>query len=113
LFKGEALPARAIFFYRGTRIFAVRKGPWKLHLFTQKGYGQPKPDAHDPPLLFNLNVDPGENYNVATNHPTVIADLLHEIELHRATVTPVKLQLKEVRPLENAGKTNALEMKAL
>jgi arylsulfatase A len=109
LFKGEPLSARAIFFYRGTRIFAVRKGPWKLHLFTQKGYGQPKPDPHDPPLLFNLNVDPGENYNVGTNHPAVIADLLHEIDLHRATVSPVKLQLEEVRPPENAGKTNALK----
>ena len=96
LFHGAALPPRALFFYRGTRIFAVRKGPWKLHLFTQKGYGQPVPDAHDPPLLFDLQVDPGETFNVATNHLSVVAELLQDIALHRATVTPVESQLEEV-----------------
>ena len=59
-------------------------------------YGQPKPDAHEPPLLFDLEVDPGETFNVATNHPSVVADLLREIESHRATVTPVKSQLEEL-----------------
>ncbi len=38
---------------------------------TQRGYGQPKPDEHDPPLLFNLNTDPGETFNVAGAHPEV------------------------------------------
>jgi arylsulfatase A len=108
LFDGEALPSRAFFFYRGTRLFAVRKDQWKLHLFTQKGYGQPKPDAHDPPLLFDLNVDPGETFNVAMNHPAVVADLLQEIKRQRETVKPVKLQLEEVEarvPDEPAKKT--------
>ena len=91
-------PRHAFFYYRGTRLFAVRQDQWKLHLFTQKGYGQPQPDAHEPPLLFDLNVDPGESFNVATNHPAVVADLLKEIETHRATVVPVKSQLDEIQP---------------
>jgi arylsulfatase A-like enzyme len=99
LLQGAPGPRHVFFYYRGTRLFAVRKDQWKLHLFTQKGYGQPQPDAHESPLLFNLNTDPGESFNVSTNHPAVVADLLKEIELHRATVTPVKLQLEEVQPL--------------
>ncbi len=98
LFRGAALPPRPFFYYRGTRVFAARRGEWKLHLFTQKGYGQAAPDAHDPPLLFNLNVDPGERFDVAKDHPDIVADLLKAIEVHLATVTPVPLQLEDVDP---------------
>lgn len=100
LLSGKAIPTRPIFFYRGTRIFAVRKNQWKLHILTQGSYNQPKPEAQDPPLLFNLDIDPSETFNVSTNHATVVADLLHEIEAHRATVTPAKLQLEQVSILE-------------
>lgn len=98
LLKGESLEDRLMCFYRGTRLFAVRKGAWKLHLLTQKGYGQPAPEAHDPPLLYNLNIDPGESFNVATNHPGVIAGLMKDIETHRTTVVPVPTQLEDVLP---------------
>jgi arylsulfatase A len=97
LLKGAASPRRVIFFYRGTQLYAVRKDQWKLHLFTQKGYGQPKPDAHDPPLLFDLNTDPGESFNLSTNYPAIVAELRKEIEAHRATVVPVKSQLESVQ----------------
>ena len=95
--------AAAGLFYRGTRVFAVRKDQWKLHLMTQKGYGQPKPDVHEPPLLFDLNIDPGETFNIAADHPNVVADLVREIETHRATVDPVKSQLSEVKPSAPGG----------
>lgn len=100
LLRSAPGPRRSMFYYRGARLYAVRKDHWKLHLFTQKGYGQPKPDAHEPPLLFNLNIDPGETFNVATNHPAVVSDLLKEIETHRATVTPAKSQLESIQPVE-------------
>jgi arylsulfatase A-like enzyme len=98
LLQGAPSPRHSLFYYRGTRLFAVRKDQWKLHLLTQKGYGQPKPDAHEPPLLFDLNSDPGETFNVSTNHPAVVAELLKEIETHRATVVPVKSQLESLQP---------------
>ena len=100
LLRNAALPDRPIFFYRGTQLYAVRKGKWKLHLFTQKGYGQPRPDAHDPPLLFDLGADPGETFNLSDQNPTIVADLLKEIEQHRATIQSVELQLEEIRPAE-------------
>lgn len=99
LLKGAPSPRHSMFYYRGAKLYAVRKDQWKLHLFTQKGYGQPKPDVHEPPLLFNLNNDPGETFNVSTNHPAVVAELLREIEAHRTTVTPAPSQLEAVEPL--------------
>jgi arylsulfatase A len=107
LFKNAPMPERPFFYYRGARLFAARLGPWKLHLLTQKGYGQAQPEAHDPPLLFNLHVDPGEIFNVATNHPSVIAEIQKAIEAHRATVTPVKMQLEEIQPQSQAQRTPA------
>ncbi len=97
LLKGAASPRHLFFYYRGANLFAARKDQWKLHLLTQKGYGQPQPETHDPPLLFDLHTDPGESFNVATNHPTVVADLLQEIERHRATIVPVPSQLESVQ----------------
>ncbi|MEO6788101.1 MAG: hypothetical protein ABI318_18400, partial [Chthoniobacteraceae bacterium] len=82
-------------YYRGTQLFAARLGKWKAHYFTQTGYGQPKPDPHDPPLLFDLDADPGESFNVADAHPDVIAEINAAVEKHRATVKPVKNQLVE------------------
>jgi hypothetical protein len=96
LLRGAPSPRNSFCYYRGARLFALRKEHWKVHLFTQKGYGQPKPDAHEPPLLFDLGVDPGETFNVAGEHPEVVADLLKQIEMHRATVVPVASQLEEM-----------------
>jgi arylsulfatase A-like enzyme len=79
---------RLLFYYRGSRLMAVRKGPWKAHLFTQAGYGQEEPDEHRPPRLFNLEVDPSESYDVSASHPQIIADLLREVERHRAECRP-------------------------
>jgi hypothetical protein len=104
--RGTPSPRHTMFFYRGTTLFAARKDRWKLHLFTQKGYEQPKPDAHDPPLLFDLETDPGETFNIATNHPAVVAELRREIEAHRATVAPVKSQLEELAPTLTLARTN-------
>lgn len=97
LFENAPSPRRVFFYYRGTKLFAVRKDQWKLHLYTQKGYGQPQPDPHDPPLLFDLGADPGESFDLAALHPAVVADLLQEIESHRATVLPAPSQLESVR----------------
>ena len=84
----------AYFYYRGTTLFAARLGRWKAHYLTQAGYFVPQPEPHDPPLLFDLQADPGESFNVAAAHPEVLAELAREIERHRATVIPVPNQLE-------------------
>jgi arylsulfatase A len=98
LVRGEPGPRRTFFYYRGTRLFAARNERWKLHRFTQIGYGQPQPEAHDPPLLFDLNTDPAERFNVAADHPEVVAELQREIDAHLAAVKPGESQLESIAP---------------
>jgi len=86
-------PRKAMFFYRGTRLYAVRKGPWKAHFTTQAGY-RDKPHPHDPPLLFHLDLDPSEQYDVAKQNAKVVADIQAEAARHKATLEPVPSQLE-------------------
>jgi arylsulfatase A-like enzyme len=102
LLFGTGEPVRdAFFYYRGTRLFAVRQGAYKAHLQTQGGYA-PDLKKHDPPLLFDLGVDPGESFNVAAEHPVALAAMAKAIERHTATLVPVKNQLEEALPDPNA-----------
>jgi arylsulfatase A len=94
LFAGESLPMRPFIYYRGDQIFACRLGHWKAHFRTQTGYGQPQPDPHEPPLLFHLPHDPSERFNVAADHPDVLADIQAAVDLHRKVITVGKPQLK-------------------
>ena len=96
LLKGAPSPRQTMFYYRGQTLFAARKGPWKLHLLTQAAYGQPKPEAHNPPLLYHLEKDPSERFDVAAQHPEVVAELQREMEAHRAGVKPAASQLIDV-----------------
>jgi arylsulfatase A-like enzyme len=84
------------FYYRGTQLYAVRKGDFKAHFLTRAGYGVPTVEKHDPPALYNLTHDPGESFDVAKDHSDVLAAIAKEVEKHRATLTPVKNQLEEI-----------------
>ena len=86
-------PRDEMFYYRDASVFAVRKGPWKLHLTTQTGYGG-QPTVHNPPLLFHLERDPGESFDVAKDHADVVAELKKLIDEHRRTVKPGPSQLE-------------------
>ncbi len=86
----------ALFYYRAYQLMAVRKGPWKMHLMTQDAYGpgSREPQKHDPPLLFNLDHDPGEKLNVADKNSAAIQMLQAEIVAHQATVEAAPSQLE-------------------
>lgn len=83
-----------MYYYRGTQLRAIRKGPWKMHMYTRTEYVAGKVQMHDPPLLFNVEQDPSEKYNVASAHPHVIEDLKLEIAKHKAAIEPVDSQLE-------------------
>jgi arylsulfatase A len=93
LFDSLPLPDRPFFYYRGDEIFACRIGEWKAHFKTRGGYGPGQPVVHEPPLLFHLGRDPGENRNVASEHPSVINDIRTAVESHHSGVTPGVPQL--------------------
>ncbi len=82
-------PRTHLFHYHDGELFAVRRGPWKLHLKTiNPASAQEKPVAQSPPLLFHLTSDPSEQFNVADRHPDVLAQILKDIEAHRRSLKP-------------------------
>jgi hypothetical protein len=55
-------------------VTAARWGRWKLHLRLLSQVGG-KYTADEPPLLYDLEVDPSESRNVAAQHPDVVAEM--------------------------------------
>ncbi|RME95943.1 MAG: arylsulfatase [Verrucomicrobia bacterium] len=86
---------KSFFYYRGTRLFAARLGPWKAHYITRSAYGRDKPVVHDPPALYHLENDPSEQWDVHAAHPEVIEAIQREVERHRATLVPAPSQLEQ------------------
>ncbi|MGE3804413.1 MAG: sulfatase [Gemmataceae bacterium] len=93
--KGPS-PRDHLVYYRGTDVYAVRKGSFKAHFITRSSYGGDKPVKHDPPELYNLDVDPAEKFNVAKQHPEIITELVKLVDAHKAKVEPGKDQLAPV-----------------
>jgi arylsulfatase A len=98
-----------VYYYRGQKVYAIRKGAYKAHFITQNEYGSQtahpitdppleitnEPTVHDTPLLFNLNVDPSEKYNIAEQHPEIIAEIKTVLQEHLAGIEPVENQLEK------------------
>ncbi len=94
LFDEEASPRQTMFYYRRTELYAVRKGLYKAHFITEPVYIKGHtPTYHVPPLLFHLGEDPSEKYNIAEDHPDVIADIMQEVERHQAELVIPESQL--------------------
>ncbi len=89
-------PRQTMFFYRGTKLYAVRHGQLKAHFTTRSGYGSDKAKTHDPPLLYHLGHDPGEKFNVAAAHPEVIAQIRKIARAHQKKLVPGEPQLGKV-----------------
>ncbi len=64
LLRGEEdeSPSQQYYYFRGPELQALRRGPWKLQLAS----GQPE--------LFHLERDIGERFNVADDHPDIVAE---------------------------------------
>ena len=86
-FVGNTESAHEPYFYYGreNELFAVRKGPWKLHIQTYSQTGATYFDKAMP-LLFNLDIDPSEKYECSEKEPEVVQELLELIEKHQAEV---------------------------
>jgi len=81
-------PREIMFYYNTNQLCAVRRGPFKAHWMTYSRLGSAGAQTHDPPLLFHLGHDPGERFNIAAQHPEVIADLRRIREEHQRRLVP-------------------------
>lgn len=90
MLKGEKENMREfVYFYNQSELYAIRKGSWKAHFTTRPSYSQEPAVPHDPPLLYNLDNDPSEKYDVSKNHPEIVALIQKEYEKHKAGVKQV------------------------
>ncbi len=107
--RNARAPHEALYFYWGTELHAVRSGQWKLHLphpyqsLVQIGNdGAPgKFERKEIELsLFDLEKDPGETTNLASQQPDVVKKLMQHVEAARDDLgdSLTKRVGKNVRP---------------
>jgi arylsulfatase A-like enzyme len=93
--KGEAVnQERAVYYYRGAQLYAVRKGPYKAHFLTKSEWGSEDPETHDPPLLYDLEKDPSEKFNIAEKSPEIVQTIVELAERHKTSIVPGPNQLE-------------------
>ncbi len=99
LFGDGKSPRNEMFYYLGRDLYAVRVGAYKAHFITQEVY---VPDAqithHDPPLLFNVEQDPSERFNIADKHPDIVAKIKQVKAVHEANMKAGPDMLKDRGP---------------
>lgn len=88
-------PRETMIYYRGSTVFAVRHGSFKAHFLTRSEYGTDELVAHQRPLLYNLDHDPAEKFDVADEHPAVVAEIERIAAAHKSTVKPAPSQLEQ------------------
>lgn len=93
--KGEDVsPRNEMLYYHNTRIFAARKGDFKLYFYTNNPLGYPaRVEKLEKYQLFNLAHDPSEKIDVADQYPEVVAEIEAMVARHSETVVPVESQL--------------------
>lgn len=85
LFEQKKSPRENMFYYRGTDLYAVRLGEFKVHFITEGAYGQfGEREEHTTPILYNVNKDPSELFDVAMEHPAIIEDINTIVAEHQA-----------------------------
>ncbi len=94
LFEGKPSPRNNMFYYRGDWLYAVRVGNYKAHFRTQEPYG-PDVVEHETPLLYDLNIDPSEQYDLAHEHPEIIEQIREVVEAHNEKMVKGPDMLKD------------------
>ena len=110
--RNAAAPHDVLYFYWGRELHAIRSGKWKLHLphpyqglESAGGDGLPgKYVRREIELsLFDLEADPAESKNLATEQAAVVAELMKLVEAAREDLGDALVK-REGRNLRPAGK---------
>lgn len=94
LFEEKASPRNEVFYYRESELYAVRLGDYKAHFITKGSYGPPAKEVLDQPLLFNVNEDPSERFNIADKHPDVLEKINALVKVHEEKLVKMEDQLQ-------------------
>ena len=89
-------PRNEMFYYHGDRIFAARKGAFKLYFYSNNPLGYPeKIEKLEKLKLYNLAQDPFEHFELADNHPDVVSDIQAIVSKHQSSFKPSPTQLEK------------------
>ncbi|GGF45573.1 hypothetical protein GCM10011339_37580 [Echinicola rosea] len=87
ILSGEKKEIRdVVYYYHLNKLHAVRKGPWKAHFTTKPSYSSEPAKKHEVPLLYHLEHDPSEKYNLNEKYPEKVSELVRIYEEHLASV---------------------------
>ncbi|MYF70716.1 MAG: sulfatase-like hydrolase/transferase, partial [Proteobacteria bacterium] len=86
-----------VIYYRQEDFVAYRHGAWKLFVNNPNPWSDEFQDS-DLPLLYNLEVDPSEAFNVAEDNPEVVARITALAAAHEDSVERVPSQLIGILP---------------
>lgn len=76
-----------VYYYTKSELYAIRKGPFKAHFTTKPSYRKDIPPTQHPvPLLYNLEIDPSEKYNISNSYPEIVKELRAEFDKHTKAV---------------------------
>ncbi|NJB84286.1 arylsulfatase A-like enzyme [Lewinella marina] len=91
VWKGEQEEAtETLFYYHLDQLYAVRSGPWKMHLKSIESYSNVT--LYTRPQLYHLDHDPSEQYEVSARHGDVVRRLRELVRQHEE-------EMEEVRPI--------------
>lgn len=96
---GKSNQSREILpYYINENLYAIRKGPWKAHFITHASYSPVAPATHAVPLLYNIENDPSEKYDIAKTHPDIVKELTALFEKQKSSITPPPSEIEKVLP---------------
>mgnify|MGYP005748033109 CR=1 FL=1 len=96
LFKKERSPRKEVYYYRERELYAVRLGSFKAHFITKGGYGNGEKTYHEVPLLYNVDQDPSERFNIAESYPEIIAEIKALVRDHEKNMVKMPDMLKDL-----------------
>ena len=75
-----------VIFYREREVYALRYRQFKAHFITNGVYNYPSRDIKTylkNPLLYNLDIDPSEKYDIADENPEILKKIYEVLESHQ------------------------------
>lgn len=93
LLNNSASPRNEMIFYRGSELFAYRKGDMKAHLIMKEYGSKGERSDLETPVLYHMGQDPSERFDVANLYPEIIEEIKEDVEKHKKTIKPIENQL--------------------
>ncbi|MEN2283856.1 sulfatase [Algoriphagus sp. SE2] len=89
-------PREEMFYYHGDRLFAARKGDFKLYFYKNNPMGYPaKVEKLDTLKLFNLAHDPSERFDLAPGNMDIVNEINELVKIHQSKLTMGVTQLEK------------------